>query len=173
MRVLKYSFCLVLIILIGCSKKTTTSTSTPGGYSEDLSGLRPRTESTDTIKNKSTTTNNSVDKPPSRYVEPKFASNESLDAVLDSISEINLANGMVDGYTIQIYSGLKREEALNIKKQISDALPELDAEIQYVQPNFRVRAGKYYDRFGAQKDYLTIKKHFPNAIVIPERIPIN
>jgi len=106
------------------------------------------------------------------YVDPKFAVNESLDAVLDSINRINLNNGLVDGFTIQVYSGVKREEALNVKKHLASSIPGLESEVQYAQPNFRVRAGKYYDRLQAQKDYIAIKKYFPNAIVIPERIPI-
>ena len=95
-----------------------------------------------------------------------------LDAVLDSIDRINLSNGLIDGFTIQLYSGVKREEALSIKKEMSLVLPKDDAEVQYVQPNFRVRAGKYINRIEAQKDYITIKRHFPSAIVIPDRIPI-
>lgn len=106
-------------------------------------------------------------------MEAKYAVNASLDAVLDSINEQNLAMGLVDGFTIQVYSGLKREEALNVKKQMSITLPEVEAEVQYVQPNFRVRAGKYFDRYDAQKDYQIIKKYFPNAIILPERVPID
>jgi hypothetical protein len=175
MKSLSYFFAGVLLILVSCGPKVTSSTSSSsaGRYNEDLSVWRPKAEAVDTVKSNGTSTVKDSGKDRQRYVEPKFAVNESLDAVLDSISEVNLANGVVDGYTIQIYSGLKREEALNIKKEIAAALPDLDAQIQYVQPNFRVRAGKYFDRYEAQKDYMTIKKHFPNAIVIPERIPIN
>jgi hypothetical protein len=95
-----------------------------------------------------------------------------LDAVLDSIDRINLANGMVDGFTIQLYSGKQQDEALNVKKQIAQAMPEIDADILFSQPNFRVRAGKYISRLEAQKDYIAVKRLFPNAILIPERIPI-
>jgi len=159
-----------LLFWAGCSPKTSSTTSGPAGrkYSEDLSIWRPKATTTDTSKTNPTT----VDPKQTKYVEPKFAVNESLDAVLDSISRINLAMGYVDGFTIQIYSGLKREEALNVRKQISATMPQLDAEVQYAQPNFRVRAGKYYDRFSALKDYQAIKRHFPNAILLPERIPI-
>jgi hypothetical protein len=174
MKIWKFSF-VVLLIALGCSSRTTTpSTTTQAGkYSEDLSLVRPRAETPDTTKAKTTTSTSDAKRNPTRYVEPKYAVNESLDAVLDSISRQNLAMGLVDGFTIQVYSGLKREEALNVKKQMSSTLPEVDAEVQYVQPNFRVRAGKYFDRFDAQRDYQIIKKHFPNAIILPERVPID
>jgi len=173
MRSLVFFILIAGLILTSCSSKvsTTGSSSTAGSrYSEDLSGLRPKIES-DTIKIPAQKDGNKNN--PAQYTEPKFAVNQSLDTVLDSISRINLSNGFVDGFTIQIYSGIKREEALNSKKQISSALPELDTELQYVQPNFRVRTGKYYDRLAAHKDYLAVKRYFPNAIIIPERIPIN
>jgi hypothetical protein len=173
------TLCLIsLIPLVGaCSSKVGTSTSktnTSGKYHEDLSVWRPKGTDTDTTKRKSPTAtdNTQVSVKSREYVEAKFAVNEPLDAVLDSISRINKAIGFIDGYTIQVYSGLKREDALNAKKQLSNSLPDVDAEVQYLQPNFRVRVGKYYDRFNAQKDYALVKRYFPNAILIPERLPI-
>jgi hypothetical protein len=166
-------YILLFAVATGCASKVTTSS--PSGntnkYSEDLSIWRPKdTMPPDTIKHASAQPTDL--KKSTALVEAKYTVNESLDAVLDSISRINKANGVIDGFTIQVYSGVKREEALNAKKEISVALPDLDSDVQYVQPNFRVRVGKYYDRVHAQKDFLAIKRHFPNAIVIPERIPI-
>jgi hypothetical protein len=178
MKVINFLFVcgiISLVILESCAPKVTTSTTqTTSKYSEDLSVYRPKVE--ETVDTASTPTNNTtVDntkRNPSIYVEARHAINEPLETVLDSIDRINLSNGLIDGFTIQLYSGLKREEALNIKKELTFVLPKIDAEVQYVQPNFRVRAGKYINRTDAQKDYMTIKRHFPSAIVIPDRIPI-
>lgn len=168
MRLIAFVFSLVVIV--ACKSSVSTTGSGSGKYSEDLSILRPKIEMpSDTAKQTSlsaNTGNNMV------YLEPRHTVNAQLDAVLDSIDRINLANGMVDGYTIQLYSGKQQDEALNVKKQIAQAMPELDADILFSQPNFRVRAGKYINRFEAQKDYLMVKRLFPNAILIPERIPI-
>ena len=161
-----------LVTMFGCARKVTTS-GTGGGagkYSEDLSVWRPKTEDVkDTVKaavigQERTRVN--------QYVEPRYAINDQVDSVLDSIHERDLNVGYIDGYTIQVYSGIKREDALNIKKKLSQALPELESEVQYRQPNFRVRTGEYLSRLEAQKDYLGVKKYFPNAIVIPDRIPV-
>ena len=171
----KLIFILVVVMLAGCASKITTTSNTNnagGKYSEDVSVWRPKDLPGDTIKKTPVVVKDGT-RQPTQYVEAKFAVNQNLDTVLDSISRINLANGLVDGYTIQVYSGIKREEALNAKKELSVSLPDLNADVQYVQPNFRVRAGKYYDRMQAQKDYLSVKRYFPNAIVIPDRIPIN
>ncbi len=107
------------------------------------------------------------------YVEPKYAVNKKVDIVLDSIDRYNLLANAVDGFTIQIYSGLKREEALNAKKNLTSQLPDLDVDVQYAQPNFRVKVGKYFNRLDAQKDYMAVKKHFPTAIIIPDKVAVN
>lgn len=161
----------IFLFLAGCASTIGTSTKTPDGkYSEDLSVLR-KTEPVPADTSKGPVTSENANKrDPLKYVEARHSINKTLEAVLDSIDRINLANGVVEGFTIQLYSGMQRDEALNIRKQIATVLPGLDADMQFVQPNFRVRAGKYLNRLDAQKDYMTVKKHFPNAIIIPDRI---
>jgi hypothetical protein len=171
-------FALIAIVFASCSSKVSTpsgGTASTGKYSEDLSSLRTSQLKMDSAKNaKAVTTgtkNPEVKRDPAMYMEARHTVNESIDVVLDSIDRINLSYGLVDGFTIQLYSGTKREEALNVKKQLSTSLPQLDADVNFVQPNFRVRTGRYYNRFDAQKDYMAVKRYFPNAIIIPDRIP--
>lgn len=164
-----------LVLLVGCSSKVTTSGTTGSGkYTEDLSVLRSAAIAapTDTTKKSTTSATSDAKRDPLRYVEARHAVNASLDAVLDSIDRINRSRGVVDGFTIQLYSGINREEALNVKKQITTALPEVDSDVQFVQPNFRVRAGKYVNRYEAHKDFMRVKKIFPYAVIIPDRISI-
>jgi hypothetical protein len=159
------------ILFFGCASKVTTSgTAGAGKYSEDLSVWRP--EAAKTVDSAAVGPVNERTRT-DRYVEAKYAVNDQVDTVLDSIYQQNLNKGFIDGYTIQVYSGIKREDALNNRKKMSQALPDLESEVQYMQPNFRVRTGKYFTRLEAQKDYLAVKRYFPNAIVIPDRIPIN
>ena len=168
----------LLILLIGflfvagCASRVTTSGTSAGTgkYSEDLSVWRPEAaDKQDTAKVTATTPERTRT---NQYVEARFAVTDQVDTVLDSIYDENLRKGFVDGYTIQVYSGIKREDALNVKKKMTQSLPELESDVQYRQPNFRVRTGKYFTRLEAQKDYLAVKKYFPNAIVIPDRIEI-
>jgi hypothetical protein len=160
------------MLLAGCASKITSTGTTAGGgkYSEDLSAWRPEAEAKDDT---STTTSATPERTrTNRYVEARFAVTNQVDAILDSIYDQNLSKGFIDGYTIQVYSGVKREDALNVKKKMMQSLPDLESDVQYRQPNFRVRTGKYLTRLEAQRDYLAVKKHFPNAIVIPDRIDI-
>ena len=96
--------------------------------------------------------------------------NEDVDGVLDSINRFNVTRKLIDGYTIQIYSGQNREEAMNAKKKMVIDVPGLTAELEYNQPKFRVRVGNYFSRLEAQKDMLRLKRPFPNAILVPEKI---
>lgn len=166
----KFGYIAVVVWLVGCaSPKNSTVSSEGDGYSEDLSIWRPKTETPQP------NTNNTVVNGPkqTQYVEPKYAVNKKLDAVLDSIDRFNTSRQFIDGFSIQIYAGLKREDALNAKKNLASSLPDLSSEVEYAQPNFRVKVGKYFSRIDAQRDYVAIKKYFPTAIVIPEKVEIN
>jgi arginine deiminase len=98
--------------------------------------------------------------------------NAKVDAVLDSLDLFNLMRKYIDGYTIQIYSGQKREEAMNAKKKMQEEVPELIANLQYQQPKFRVTVGKYFSKLEAQRDLLSLQRRFSTAILVPEKILI-
>ncbi|HEY5745169.1 MAG TPA: SPOR domain-containing protein [Chryseolinea sp.] len=165
------------LFIVGCATQKKTSTASTGGggkYTEDLSVYRPKPEQVPTTTTTGTTITQTPDtRKQTAYVEPKYAVNKKVDVVLDSIDRYNLQGKAVDGFTIQIYSGLKREEALNAKRSLTSALPDLEADVQYAQPNFRVKVGKYISRLDAQKDFTEVKKRFPTAIIIPDRVAIN
>lgn len=160
--------------MFGCSSRVTTSGSSAGTgkYSEDLSVWRPETRLPSDTASASTSGNPERRIRTDGYILARYSVNKQLDTVLDSIHQQNLNRRALDGYTIQVYSGIKREDALNVKKRMSQSLPELESDVQYRQPNFRVRTGKYLTRLEAQRDYLAVKRHFPNAIVIPDRIEL-
>ena len=159
-----------IALLESCATTQKTSTASQGGkYSEDLSVLRPKVEAP--VETSTATAQTDNTKPTTQFVEPKLAVTQKLDGVLDSIDHINLNRRFVEGYTIQVYSG-RREEALNVKKQIATSLPGLNTEIQFTEPIFRVKVGKYYSRMDAQEDYASVKRYFPAAILIPEKIVI-
>jgi hypothetical protein len=155
---------LVYILIMGCAATQPTGTGSSVKYTEDLSALRPKFE--ETIAQHIAT----EEQRKTIYVEPKHAVNKQLHAVLDSIDQINLNKRYVDGFTIQVYTGQKREDALASKRTLDQALPELRAEMTYVQPTFRIKAGKYYTQLDAQKDYVAVKRYFPNAILVPDKI---
>lgn len=167
-----YVYFLALVILGCASAKKPVSTTTQGTkYSEDLSIWRPKA---DPVPGETTTTTMDTDvRKPTTTAEARYTVNKKLDNVLDSIDRYNVQRNFIDGFTIQVYSGSKKEDAFNAKKELQSTLPELPSEVQYAQPNFRVKVGKYYTRIDAQKDLLDVKRLFPGAIIIPDKVSIN
>jgi len=162
-----------LLSACATTTKTTTVSSANQKYSEDLSVLRPKVTSPATDPKTGNTTSPATGRQSTTYVEPKYAVNKKLDSVLDSIDRINVQRTYIDGFTIQVYSGLRKEDAMKAKQELTSSLPDLQSEVMYSQPNFRVKVGKYYSRIEAQKDYLDVKRLFPTAVVIPDKVAIN
>lgn len=163
-------FILAIALLSRCKPASrATSSRQQDAYYEDLSSLRPQINQPPAEEQKE---NSSDVRSNDRYAEPMFTVNKKVDAVLDSIDRFHLARGYVDGYTIQVHAGTKRDEALNVKKNMLLYLPQFEAEIQYSQPTFRVKTGKYFSILEAQKDFLTIRRYFPSAILVPDKIPV-
>lgn len=136
-------------------------------YYEDLSAIRPRvTAPVDTVRD------SPVVQKEFRTVPFTKTVNAKVDAVLDSIDRFNLMRRSVDGFTIQIYSGQNREEAMNTKKKMTTDIPDLTANLQYQQPKFRVTVGKYYSKLEAYQDLSRLRKSFSSAILVPEKIAI-
>jgi SPOR domain len=136
-------------------------------YYEDLSSLRPKVSLEETKLKDSTAAKKTI-----VMVTPTHTVNTKVDAILDSIDRFNLTRKFVDGYTVQIYSGQKKEEALNASKKLTESISGLRSITQYQQPKFRVTVGKYFTRIEAQKDLLRLKHIFSSAILVPEKIMI-
>lgn len=169
MKVLNTIPLYLLALLLGCASQQKTTAVQSSKYSEDLSMLRPAVA----IPTNESKPAEAATPTKSTYVEAKNTINKPLNTVLDSIARINISRKFIDGFTIQLYSGLDREQALASRKELTIALPDIESEIQYSQPNFRVKAGKYFSRLDAQKDFLSVRQHFPSAIVVPDKIAIN
>ena len=155
---------LIFTILFSCKIQLNNSNinNNKKGYFEDLSYIR------DTKKNISQNnfilSNNNKTKVPTIKNE--------LDSILNIIKYENKKNDYIEGYTIQLYLGDSRilAEETEIKLNKLDSLTERITI--FTQPNYRVKVGKYYNRFNANRDYNKFKKTFPNAIIIPEKIKI-
>ncbi|MEI9919034.1 MAG: SPOR domain-containing protein [Bacteroidota bacterium] len=104
-------------------------------------------------------------------VKPVMTVNQKVDFVLDSIDKLKVTRKMIPGYTILVYSGLNSEEARNARRRLQDEL-SMKADMQYIQPKWRVRVGNYFTSLDAQKDLMRLKRAFPNAILVPESVPI-
>lgn len=161
------TYCLVVsIVVFGCKTTSVTSTADTEKYKEDLSQLRPKYEKPKvTVDSAATETVKDYSK-----VTPSHDITAKLNTVLDSIDVLRKDINYIDGFTIQVYSGTNSEEARLSRGKVYSILPESNPELKFDEPNFKVKVGKYYSRIEARKPYAQLKKRFPGAIIIPERI---
>lgn len=158
-------FSLAMTLLFLFSQLVCAAQKNAKPYSEDLSVYRPKFEVLDDTTRGSQPRDTTV-----VTVDPTHTVNAKVDAVLDSIDRFNQTRKYVDGFTLQIYTGQKKEDAMLAKQKLMTDAPELIASLQYIQPKFRVTIGAYFTRLEAQKDLMRLKKIFPNTILIPEKI---
>lgn len=158
-------------MLIWSCKTSSVSSSTTSSYSEDLSALRPPLTKSDTAASVKTPATGQVIKNTSSL--PANALRTDLDSVNNIIAEQNKGRHVVDGYTIQVYTGSDREGAMQAKAKVAEINPDLSATVQYIQPNYKVKAGQYTDRLEAHEIFESLKKDFPQALLIPERISVS
>ena len=163
-RRLTFISILSLFFVLSCvnQKINISSNNDSRKYFEDLSFIRE----SENVSN-STNDENIVDK----------KNNLGIDIELDSILKIIKSEVdeeiFTDGYTIQIYLGDKREEAENTVEKLFEYDSLIKSNTIFTQPNYRVKTGTFEDRFKANYEYNKLKKTFPNAIIIPEKIKIN
>ena len=163
-RRLTFISILSLFSVLSCinQKISISSNNDSRKYFEDLSFIRE----SENVSN-STNDENIVDK----------KNNLGIDIELDSILKIIKSEVdeeiFTDGYTIQIYLGDKREEAENTVEKLFEYDSLIKSNTIFTQPNYRVKTGTFEDRFKANFEYKKLKKTFPNAIIIPEKIKIN
>jgi len=155
------------LTLQGCAAQLSNNSASDKPYNENLTAYRPKFS-----KDSAKTDSAGKTTVPKTYVEqPVLNVNTKVDAVLDSVDRLNQMRKFVDGYTIQIYSGTNREDAMTAKKKMND-MNEISPTLQYTQPKFRVTAGAYYNKLEAQQDLMRIRRLFPNSILVPEKVLI-
>lgn len=155
-------------LLISCTSGKATTTVT--NYSENISVLRPEFETFGEEADSSDTTISSEQNQSSAKIPQKDITND-VDGFLAAAIEKNRDIDYINGYTIQIYSGSSRENADMIKSEIYKKMPTARPKVEWVAPNFKVRVGSYVEKIEAVKTYAELKSHFPQAILIPARIP--
>jgi|SRR5690554_106776 len=79
----------------------------------------------------------------------------------------------IRGFKVQIYSGHSRWEASKVKTDFISAYPDLSVpNLIYQSPNFKLRVGEYRDRFEAERVLRTLKKEFPSAFIVKDKVNI-
>lgn len=73
------------------------------------------------------------------------------------------------GFTILVYSGVDRDLAFKTRNDLYSSFPDIKADMQYQQPRYLVKVGKYINRIEALHLYEKINQQFPSARIIQDR----
>ena len=169
MRVLNFIFLAVLLPFLFqyCAPKASKSKSAEV-FSDDISTLRPALDEPEiTGDQPGAQTPLVLEK--TAYVSPSNDITEELDIAIDKINEIQ-SQKPYTVYTVQIYNGGSREQANEIRKQVYRIMPEVKPQLEYRQPNYKVKVGAFQNRADAYKTFKKLKEAFPGTILMPERI---
>ena len=101
--------------------------------------------------------------------ESTGAIDAQLDQVQASLISKNKSEPYFSGYTVLIYSGIDRNKAFKTRDDLAMNYPDLVPEMQYQQPRYLVKVGKYVHKIEAQKSFAEVKTEFPTARIIQDR----
>jgi len=143
------------------SSSSVKSSSTYDSYSEDLSGSLPTYPSFE-------------EKIKAQQPAEPATSPQAMDTRLNNLAQAqydkNKSEPYFNGYKVLIYSGLNREEAFETQEKINELFPDLKADLQYQQPRYLVKVGRFAYKVEALKSFNQVKTEFPSARIIPDRI---
>jgi hypothetical protein len=169
---IRYSYILLICLLpflFSCAKRTGASKSRSVTFKEDISKYRPTIE----LNNTETPEEEESAEVKRPAATPVNDVTYRLNNLLDIMQVRNSEQRIIQGFTVQVYSGNIREAANEAKSLVYNLFPESKPETTYVQPNYKVKVGKYLNRVEAQKLYARLKSDFPGALVIPEKISLS
>ena len=152
----------ILMSLVGC-KTTAPSPGASSGlanYQEDLTSSLPQYPDFRALETKV------IESPP---LESAVSVDDELENLSKTLKEKNKSELYFSGYTILVYSGIDRGMAFNVRDDMALYYPSLPTEMQYQEPRYLVKVGRYGYKFEAQKNLSKIKSQFPSARIIQER----
>jgi hypothetical protein len=90
-------------------------------------------------------------------------------ALVNTHISMNKRAGGVEGFRVQLFSGVgseARQEALEVKGKILSELPEENVFIEYSAPFWRVRVGSFLHKHEALPLISRLKRKFPACYVV-------
>lgn len=135
-------------------------------YEEDISSCRPKYDSAQ--KSSKEETQPKVD----ATVVPTKDITQKLNIKLDSLERLSTGVKNSNGFRILVYSGRSSKEVQEAKTKVYQNLPQTSIYIDFKSPNQRVKVGDCLDRIEAYSLYGKLKKHFPNAVIIPDNVTV-
>lgn len=87
---------------------------------------------------------------------------ERIDRLVKVYNKVNANKGY---YQIQVGFG-SYEKAQNLKSQVDIDFPGWFSKIEFQEPTYRVRLGKFQDPLEAERRYREVRKKYPSAMLL-------
>lgn len=152
-----------VILMSSCSlvKKTSAPTNEFENYQEDLSRSRIIYPDLEEQAAKEDTG--------PKEGEKVLSADEDLEIALNNLKESNKAEMYWSGYTVLVYSGVDRDLAFRIRNDLFTYFSDFKTDMQYQQPRYLVKVGKFVNRIEALTYYHQLKANFPSSRIIQDR----
>lgn len=152
----------LVLILASCkiTRKTSSSASNYANYQENLNSSLPKYPDYRAVMN----SKSSIES-----VESTEAIDGQLNQVQASLISKNKSEPYFSGYSVLVYSGIDRNKAFKTRDDLAMNFPDLTPEMQYQQPRYLVKVGKFAHKIEAQKSFAEVKTQFPTARIIQDR----
>ncbi len=85
-----------------------------------------------------------------------------IDQRLEVYKKVNSNKGY---YQIQVGFG-SYERAMELKSQVDTDFPDWYSKIEFQEPTYRVRLGKFPDKLEAERRFREVRKKYPNAMLL-------
>jgi len=89
---------------------------------------------------------------------------------INKIEDLCTKHPKISGFKIQIYTSKNRIEIETIQKDFNKKFPFISNKIDFIRPDYKLKAGEYLTKDAAKKELNQYKKIFPNAIVIIDEV---
>ena len=152
------------LLLSSCAslqKGSTSKASLYQGYTEDLSSGR--------ISYPDFSEQAKQQEAPVPTASTAQAVDADLAFALNNVREKNKTERTWAGFTVLVFSGVDRDLAFKARNDLYTYFPDMKADMQYQQPRYLLKVGKFVNRIEAQAFYYQIKEFFPSARIMQDR----
>lgn len=110
---------------------------------------------------------------PTESFNGSLAVDEDLNYALRRVADKNRSEKYYSGFTVLVYSGVDRDAAFKTRNDLYTKFPDIKTEMEYQQPRYLVKVGKFTNRIEAQAYYNKLKEAFPLTRIIQDRFKRN
>lgn len=162
-------FCCCFLSMYACTPAKTVSVSGQSTlFNDDLAAFRVRFTAGE-LKN--TQPALTAEQPNTSSASPIGSINADLDTLNARIANSN-RNFTIKGYRIQVYSGMQRKDAELVITDLKKIFPNKTADLEYNQPNYKVKMGNFLNRVDAYQTYYKIREVYPSVSIVYEKIKV-